>query len=457
MRSVATGPALASGAIAVAEQVPAAPEPSLPAGLGARLGRGTALRQILRGLAGGAVLQVGNKLLALASSVVLARLLGVEGFGLFAFAVAAGGLLSVVIEWGQGPLILRETARAAGDESSGRDERHLPQSIALLCTSAAAVVAVLAAALALSDLGLSPLERWALAIAAPLGLFTALVRVLAASLVGARRLLAGQAVEQLIAPAVLVAGAVALSSLQIGSAFLAMGLQTSAMIVAVACGIVALRAEIFGTQARRPPLGLIARRGWPFLLIGSALFISQQIDTLIIGFVLGTEDVATYRIGSQLAATAIFPTVLVNTVVSPYVVKLVKDGNMAGFARLFYGATVLNAGATALALAIFAVFGRALLGLLYGEAFTAALPILLVLTGGYVVNCLFGPAGTVLSMTGHERLAARVLWAIAIANALLCIVIAPIHGVIGVATVTASALAAYQIAMRVAMRRLLGV
>lgn len=423
----------------------------------AHFSRVGSVRHIARGLAGGSILQVANKLLALTSSVILARLLGVEGFGLFAFAVAAGGFASVAVEIGQGPLILRETARGDASRSPQAGGGHIAQSLLLLCVAGCGAAVITFAALAVSGLGLSHQERLALGIALPIAVLTAMIRVLAAALVGLKRLLAGQAVEQLLAPVTVVAGALILSAGSLNSPFLALAVQCASLALAVVGGMIALKREVRIGARNGPSLKTLASRGLPFLLIGSALVIYQQIDTLIIGFALGTEAVGPYRIASQLAMTAIFPTILVNTVISPYVVQLVHDGNMTGFRKLFYGATALNIAGTGAAFLVFALFGSPIVTLLYGPDYGPAVPLMLILTVGYLVNCLFGPTGTVLSMTGHERLAAKVLGVMAAANAALCIVLAPKYGAIGVATITASTIAGYQVVMRIAQRRLLGI
>lgn len=422
-----------------------------------RLRTGGAIPEILRGLVGGAFLQGANKFLALASSAILARILGVEGFGLFAFVVTAGGLASVGVEMGQGPLMLRESARDGARGAGESKGAHLSQSIALNLVAGTVLAGLAALALEIFQTGLSAGEKLGLAVALPLAILTALIRVLAATLVGLRRLLAGQVVEQFVAPAMLLLGALAMAFGEVKSPFLALALQIASLGAAAAWGLLVLGKNARVRSAEHPSLRVLSKNGWPFLLIGSALAINQQIDALVIGVLLGTEEVGIYRIGSQIAMAAIFPTILINTVISPFVVQLIQSSDMPRFRQLFYAAVLGNAALTGTALLLFYFFAAPAIEAIYGKHYLPAVPILLIITSGYFINCLIGPTGTVLSLTGHERLAAKILWVLAMANVALCVVVAPAFGTVGVACVTATTVAAYQLALRIAQRRLLGV
>lgn len=67
---------------------------------------------LLRGAAGSIAVSVGAKALLLSSAVVLARVLGPSGYGLFSFAVSVATLLTFPAELGMNQLVTRELASA---------------------------------------------------------------------------------------------------------------------------------------------------------------------------------------------------------------------------------------------------------------------------------------------------------------------------------------------------------
>lgn len=66
--------------------------------------------QLVRGGAASALIQVVNRLLALGLGVVLARGLGTEGYGIYAYAFALMTLLMVFADLGMPTLLMREVA-----------------------------------------------------------------------------------------------------------------------------------------------------------------------------------------------------------------------------------------------------------------------------------------------------------------------------------------------------------
>ena len=416
----------------------------------ARLARSLAkegtLGQLVRGGAAGAVFQFLNKVLALAASALLARALGVEGYGLYAFAIALTGMASIAAEMGMGPLTLRETARAAGPDAPSliggqlRAATMLVLGIGLILIAAGSAV-VLTAPLSLDAVGVATLL-----LALPLVIIGALTRIGVAALAGLKRLVASQAFEQVFSPLLVCVGAAALylGPERFATPQAAMLIQVASGLLAVLFLALTLRRYLSTREHSVLPTRELVARGWPFLMIGSALVLNQQLDTLLVGIVLGTGEVGPYRVASQGAQLAMFMAFVINTIISPYVARYHADGDLFALRKLFVHARAAGVASVAGALALYLVAGEQLIALAFGTAFVGAAPLLAILTAGYLGNALAGPCGTILAMTGHERASARALWTLAIANGVLTCAAGALFGLYGVATVTALTITLYQ-------------
>jgi O-antigen/teichoic acid export membrane protein len=133
------------------------------------------------------------------------------------------------------------------------------------------------------------------------------------------------------------------------------------------------------------------------------------------------------------------PLNLVNAVLPPYVAQLHADGQNAQLGRILRGSAGV-ASIPAIGMALVAVFaGEDLLGLIYGEEYRKAAPVLAVICVGQLIHVLFGSGGLVLTLTGNGN----ALTVITFMSSLLLIVggIAAVgFGPVGVAVAAASAL-----------------
>lgn len=77
---------------------------------------------------------------------------------------------------------------------------------------------------------------------------------------------------------------------------------------------------------------------------------------------------------------------------------------------------------------------------LFGQEFTAAYPVMFVLSAGLLVRAWAGPAQSLLVVSGHQAKAAAILLLTVILNAILNLTLIPLWGILGAAAATAAAL-----------------
>ena len=101
------------------------------------------------------------------------------------------------------------------------------------------------------------------------------------------------------------------------------------------------------------------------------------------------------------------------------------------------------------------VLGRPLLGL-FGPEFESGYATLVILVAAQLANTIGGPVNLLLGVAGHERRAAVILGAAALANVLLNIAFVAVLGIEGAAVGTCFCTIAWNCAMARAVSKRLG-
>lgn len=93
----------------------------------------------------------------------------------------------------------------------------------------------------------------------------------------------------------------------------------------------------------------------------------------------------------------------------------------------------------------FFLFGKAMLGLVFGEAFRVAYWTLCILGIAQAINALSGPAGNILLMTNHQKISVYSLGTGLVVGIILNIILIPMYGALGAAIGTAISVAVINI------------
>lgn len=427
---------------------------------------------VTRRLAGPAgwslALRVVAAALALAVSILLARLLGPEGYGVYAFALAVVMLLALPTQAGLPTLLVREVARYDADGDWSRLTgllRRGNQAVALLALAVASVAAVIAIA---RGSALSAEERatflWALCLV-PL---YSLGNLRGAALRGLRRVISGQFPEYVVRPGVF-AGCLLASLAVFGTAggpdggigpAEAMALHASAALVAFLVGVALLRGglpDAARSAARRYDSRTWLRSLLPLTLLAGISMINNQMDVVLLGLLSTDAEVGIYRAALSASMPVVFALSAVNLVVAPHFSRLFAGGDLAGLQRLVTWSARVAAGVAVPAGLLLALFGTPLLGFVFGEPFAAGGAALAILVAGQLVNAMAGSVGNLLNMTGHERETVLGVGVAAAANLALNVALIPSWGMEGAATATAASLVVWNVLLVVRARRRLGI
>lgn len=195
-----------------------------------------------------------------------------------------------------------------------------------------------------------------------------------------------------------------------------------------------------------------------FIVLSAAqLVLSQQADILVVGTLLGPRDAGLYSVASQVASLIGVGASAVIFVVLPVVAALHARGRRAELQHLVVRTVQVCAAVSVPMVVLLSTAGHVALRA-YGAAFVDAYPILLVLSGVTLMGSVFGAlSGYLLTMTGHEWEATRVIVGTALLNLVLTFVLTPALGAVGAALATAGAGLVRTEFLRQRVRRYLGV
>lgn len=418
-------------------------------------------RRLAKAAAGSFSLNIANLALSTVLTIVLARIMGVTDYGIYAFVTASVLLLCVPAVLGADRLLVRQVAVYVRQGAFGlarglvRRATQVTLSIALAIAAGTALIAWFAGGGIASP---TLIAFWAAAAALPA---LALGRVAEAGLGGLHHVVLGQVPEYLLRPALLL-GLVALSALA-GSALpapLAVSLYALSAWVAALFALYLLRARRPAQMREEAPAyrtGEWLTAGVALALLSSTAIINSQTGVVLLG-ALGTSDSAgLYSVAQRGAVLVAFPLAALNVAIAPTAARLWSARDRASLQRLVtLGARWVLLGSIPVVV-VFWLFGRPILELLFGPGFGAADSALAIVSLGQLANAATGSVTVLLVMSSHQRQATAATALGALINVVAAVLLIPAFHEVGAAVAAASSLTISNGLMLLITRRSLGI
>ncbi len=379
-----------------------------------------------------------------ASTLIIARTLGTERYGIYAAAFSFVALGVVFTDAGLGQVLLR---------SGARGESKLPTVFGnALLVKGALILAVYGGLLAVSRLvGHSPDLRIAVSILG-VGLLLASSHQVSFALLQAAERMHLIALFQSIAALIALVGVVT-AALQGGHLFyfaavpIAAGLLPLPWLLRTACRQSRPRLEV-------REIGWLMRAGLPFGIGGVLFLINAQIDVVLMGVMLPSAAVGTYAAAYRLVATLYFLPSIVSGVIVP---RLFRDGT---------GDTDQHHLTSSTALRYLSLFGMLIstllflaaeptIRLLYGAEYAESAGLLRILCWFLLLQCVSFPLGDALTTTDHHGVRVAISGIGAGLNVGLNLWLIPIWGTYAAAYTTFASEALILIAYAFYIRRFL--
>jgi O-antigen/teichoic acid export membrane protein len=420
--------------------------------------RDLSMAAMLRGAAGTIVLQAGSYGMGFVISVVLARYLSTSGYGLYAFASAWVGLLTVPAVLGFDRFLVRGLARYEVEQRWAlahgllRRANQISLVASTLIAGAGCLVAVI---------WLSPKLRIPFCVAMALIPIASLTLVRQGAMQAMGRVVSGQLPEYLIRPVLILVG-VGVLALVGGGALT----TTTALLIAVggtgvACAVGAARLRRVIPSALRYAPPQFHTREWlrsslRMMCVGGIWLANAYTGTVVVGTIAGRSAAGVFSIVDKGAALIAMAAVATNMPLAPAIARLAAMGDNEGLQRIVVRVARLGFVVSIPVCAAFVIFPGFYLSL-FGAGFKDGTTAMRILALGQLFNAAAGPCGNVLMMSGHERSALWGMSAGLLVNLVLAVILVPPLGVTGGAIAFAVSLVVWNSLFVLAARRQVGV
>ena len=426
-----------------------------PVPTGPRISSGDLARLIMRGGAWSLLISAIGAALSLGVHLVLARTLGGEEYGRYVFALAWMNVLLLVGKFELDTASVRFVGAYSGTEQWSFLRGFLRRSAQIVGGVSLGIAVVSAMViLALMDRIDRGMALSLLAASALLPI-TAMAQLKASAMQGFKQVARAQAPSLVVRPVIFVLSVLGLHYVfsQPVSAPVAILLQLGATTVAFILTVRFLQAVL--PDAVRQAREAFDTRYWIktaaglLVISGGQTILSTNADVLVVGSLLGPAAAGKYGAASQLASAVSFGVTAISFIALPVIADLYARQATAQLQSLIIHVTRLG---LALSFPVLLVLGVAAAPVLsaFGPSFTDAAGLLILLGFDQLVGAIFGIAGYLLVMTGHQVTAARVIIGCAVLNLILTFVLTPLMGLMGagIATTIATLVRSYLLTAR---------
>ncbi len=418
----------------------------------------TLRRRLIRGAAGSFGLAVSSTGVGLLTVLLLARLLGTEGYGTYAYATSLVTVLSVPAALGLDALLVRLFSTYETQNAWGL-ARGLLRSAYRAVLVSSVILAVLTGLLLWWVLGDREmlLASWIALMSLP---FLALSRLRYAALVGLQHVVLAQVPETIVRPGLFIAlvAATFLLAENLLSGVSTVALSVISLVSAFGAGTLLLAWKLpppLRSATPRYETSAWIRAALPLTILAGANLININLPTVVLGAVRGPEEAGLYSLAARTAALIAFPLLAVNAALSPAAARLWAQDERERLQRVVTkSARAILALSLPLALA-FILFGDWFLSF-FGSGFATAETALAILSVGQLVNAGMGSVGVLLVMTGHQRQAAVGFGIATLVNVVLVSTLVPPLGLVGGATAATISLITSNVLLARAVGRDLG-
>ena len=398
------------------------------------------MKQLLKKVIGTFSLRIASMLLAFATSIILARLLGVSDFGMYNYVISWISLLAIPATAGFDGLLGREIAiyqtKSQWSELSGLI--RLANILSILVSTGLALITSLIVWYFLKE------ENFQLAVVFWIGMtalpWMALRKICRGTMRGLHQIVLGLLPEMLLGPLLLliVIGAITLWGEQKLTATWIMGAYSGVTLLTLLISLVLKSKSL--PVALKHVIPKYHKLSWlryaaPFMLNESITLINQRVDILMLGALNGVEVAGLYVPINRGAQLIVFILIAFIGPLSPTIASLHSEGKSKKLQRILKQTNHL-------ALLISGLFTLLLLGfgyqylLIFGSDFTQGTTALYIRCIGRFLFTTVGISSIVLSMTGYAHLTALSNILGVMLNIILNAVLIPTYGINGAAFAT---------------------
>ncbi len=401
------------------------------------------IEQLTKQVAKGGIIAFGGniigKVFGFVLNIMLGRVLGPGGFGLYALGMSVMGIAQSVSSLGLSRGVVRFCATDRGEGEKAGVKGTILAALGISAISSIVVSTILfvfAGVIAQRLFNESELTLVIkiLAIAIP---FYVLMGITTSFAIAFRRIAYQQQVQNLFRPLI--------NLILVSAAFL-LGFRLSGAVYGVlASGALSaclgfyllwkLFPEILSAIKPTYKTRRLLHFSLQVLLSGFSYLLLNYTDRLMLGYFGKARDVGVYAAAGNMAMLLTIILTALLPIASPITADLYNKGNLKAMSSMF---RTVTRWAFAMTLPIFLIFFFSSKGIMsvYGPEFASGAVVLMILSVGQLVNVGTGPVGMLFEMTGKQRITLFLGLILVILNFLLNLWLIPLFGATGAALAT---------------------
>ncbi|GHD05627.1 hypothetical protein GCM10016234_01920 [Tianweitania populi] len=187
------------------------------------------------------------------------------------------------------------------------------------------------------------------------------------------------------------------------------------------------------------------------------MLINQNVDLVMIGFLIDDREVGIYRTAVAAATFAAFGLMTVELVVQPHIARLHAQKNTRALQKLASYSAAISFISTIPVFIAFLLFGKQIIAVIFGDEYVLAYTPLVILTLSQCCYAFFGSAGNILAMSGNERENIKGQVLAMIANIFFNFLLIPIFGIKGAAVSSGIALFVWRLSYWYSAKKILNI
>jgi O-antigen/teichoic acid export membrane protein len=211
-------------------------------------------------------------------------------------------------------------------------------------------------------------------------------------------------------------------------------------------GMRRMRPSVIKDVAPEYDAAMWRRTAVPLVIIGAAEPLLNRTGVILLGWFEHTKDAGIYSLVFNIAFVVALPRIAINTLFAPTIASLFARKDQAMLQALVTTAASWTLAASAFIAFVLFVLAEPFLGW-FGPGYDAGVPALRILLIAQVIAASAGSQMYVMIMTGHERSAALLLVSHTVVNAALSAWLIGLFGLSGAAIGTGAILVVWNAAM----------
>ena len=401
-------------------------------------------------------MRVAGVALGYLSHLVVSRMVGVHGYGIYLIALSWALVLALLARLGFDQAPIRFSTLYLESGEAGLFRGFIRTALGTVTFASVLVSSTFVAiGVAASSAGLGVIIAAALVI-----LPQAMLSVVAVIIRSSMRIFASQFYDQLLRPMLQIALLVALvlAGRHVGAAD---ALAATAVASFAALGAAAFHFRRIFSHTRSAPADYSPVRSWfslsvPLLLIAVSQELLNQLEIILLGLLGDAREAGLFGAAWRLASLVVFVLGTYGVVCGPVVASALHKRDFVELNRVVQFAARLTTVSGAVAIVVLIFAGRFLLRI-FGPEFDSAYPALVVLLVGGAANAFTGVVAYLLTLTGHERTGVAIFGGALLVSFVLNLLLIPLFGAVGAAIASSVAMSTWNLAMAYWARRELGI